>query len=102
VAIVIVLLRQRYAQPASVPSFPPGFEQLLQLVGRANTATGATVQRSTAVADLASDGGLLDGMAASIGRQWQQEDENLRLQEASIVEELVSQNVNWARELAQT
>jgi len=100
VAIVIVLLRQRNALPAQIAQYLPAFDRSLHAGNPfAPIASGASA-RNTAVADFMSDPGLLEGAASSIGTKWKQEEDTLRQQEAAIIEELVTKNVDWARELA--
>lgn len=102
VAIVVVLLKQRQLQPVQIAPFPPAYERLMHAGDRPTAIAGVADDRTTAIADLASDAGLWEIANASIGHKWQLEEDNLRKQEAAIVEELVSKNVTWAQELAQS
>jgi hypothetical protein len=100
VAIVIVLLRQRNALPAQIAQYLPVFDRALHGGNPFAPIAGGAADRNTAVADFMSDPGLLEGAASSIGSKWKQEEDTLRQQEAAIIEELVTKNVDWARELA--
>jgi hypothetical protein len=100
VAIVIVLLRQRNALPAQIAQYLPAFDRSLHAGNPFAPLAGSAPDRNTAMADFMSEPGLLEGAASSIGSKWKQEEDTARQQEAAIIEELVTKNVDWARELA--
>jgi hypothetical protein len=89
VAIIVVLLRQRHQQPLQMAAALPAYERLNR--GR---------DRTTGVVDFAADTGLWDAAGANIGRKWRLEEDDIRKQEATIVEEVVSMNVTMAHELS--
>ena len=89
VAIIVVLLRQRHQQPLQLAAVLPAHERMNR--GR---------DRTTGVVDFAADTGLWDAAGANIGHKWQLEEDDIRKQEASIVEEVVSMNVTMAQELS--
>jgi hypothetical protein len=101
VAIVVVLLKQRQ-QSLQMPAILPAYEGLMPFGGRPTAGPGSAVDRPTAVVDFETNPGLWEDTGPSIGQKWQLEEDTFRQQEAAIVEELVLQNVTWARELTQS
>lgn len=89
VAIIVVLLRQRHQQPLQMAAALPAYERMNR--GR---------DRTTGVVDFAADTGLWDAAGSNIGHKWQLEEDDVRKQEATIVEEVVSMNVTMAQELS--